>query len=316
MKNFFGYFESKLDFKNINIQNNVSLIFESWKEQLSAFVDIWKIELFSVEGNSITLGKISFGIILLILGFSASKILTSIIDRKFLSRLQIDTSTRYTLKTLTYYVSLILVVLFVLRTLHVPLTIFTFVGGALAIGVGFGSQNIVNNFISGLILMVERPIRIGDFIETDGIKGTVQGIGARSTIIKTVDNTHFVVPNSSFLEKNLLNWTLSDSIVRSLVKVGVAYGSDVQKVSSILFNLVKEHEDVLTFPEPEVLFADFADSSLNFELYFWVDLSKDVLTREVQSDLRFSINKAFIENKIEIPFPQRDIHIRTSVDKN
>jgi small-conductance mechanosensitive channel len=159
--------------------------------------------------------------------------------------------------------------------------------------------------------MMERPIRIGDFIETDTIKGTVQSIGARSTIIKTIDNTHFVVPNSSFLEKNLLNWTLSDSIIRSKVNVGVAYGTDVQIVKEILLKIVLSNKDVLKSPEPEILFSDFADSSLNFEVYFWIDLSKELTTREVQSDLRFEIYRIFDERKIEIPFPQRDIHIKT-----
>lgn len=276
--------------------------------------DFWNLSLVSLDGSPITFGKIITGILLFIVGYFICKTLSQEFEKKVLTHLDIDTSLRHTLRTIVFYFLLIVLTLFVLRLLNVPLTIFTVLGGALAIGVGFGSQNIVNNFISGLILMIERPIKVGDIIEVvdQDLRGTVENIGARSTTIKSMDNTHYVVPNSSFLEKNVLNWTLSDNMVRVSVKVGVAYGSPVNEVRRLLLESLKGHEKILEDPNPLVLFTDFADNSLNFEVYFWTHVTHVMNMRVLQSDIRFSINQVFEENHIVIAFPQRDVHLDAS----
>ena len=277
----------------------------------SAWEKVWDHELLTVDKEAITMGEVFTAALLFIMGYFICKSLSKEIEQRLLTRLDIDASLRHTLKTIIFYFLLILLTLFVLSLLSIPITVFTFLGGALAIGVGFGSQNIVNNFISGLILMIERPVRVGDIIETDGLKGSVENIGARSTIIKSMDNTHFVVPNSSFLEKNVLNWTLSDDVVRTKVAVGVAYGSPVRKVEELLKQAVTGHDRILKYPEPMVLFSDFGDNSLNFEVFFWTRVMNVMQLKLLESYVRFQIDELFNENKIVIAFPQRDVHLDT-----
>ena len=192
--------------------------------------------------------------------------------------------------------------------LHVPITVFSFLGGALAIGAGFGSQNIVNNFISGLILMVERPIRVGDVIQLDGNTGTVTQIGARSTKIATGVNHEIIVPNSKLLETSVVNWTLSDDLVGCVVKVGVAYGSPTREVERLLKYAAQKHPDVLREPAPAVVFADFGADALMFELRFWLNL-RQTSKGEVESELRYAIDELFANRGIVMAYPQRDVHL-------
>ena len=283
-------------------------------EFFSWLPDLWNIHLLTVDGKDVTLGKMVTGLLLFVIGYFICRTLSKEIEKRILSHLDIDASLKHTLKTMIFYAMLIILTLFVLRLLNVPITIFAVLGGAMAIEVVFGSKNIVKNFISSLILMIERPVRVGDIIEVqgEGLKGSVENIGARSTIIKSMDNTHFVVPNSSFLEKNVLNWTLSDDVVRTNVTVGVAYGSPTRKVEDLLRESVSGHERILKYPEPLVLFAEFGDNSLNFELYFWTRVVNVMQLRVLQSHVRFRIDELFHANSITIAFPQRDVHLDTA----
>ena len=206
-------------------------------------------------------------------------------------------------------VAIAMVLLTILETLNVPLTAFAFISGAVAIGVGFGAQNIINNFISGWILMWERPIRIGDFLEIGDTRGTVEAINARSTRIRRIDGVHLLIPNSQLLENTVVNWTLVDRLTRSEVKVGVAYGSPVEKVREIMLSILRNYEDILEEPAPSVFFEDFADSALLFGAYFWVNATGERDLRKIRSDLRFTIDREFREQGIVIAFPQRDIHV-------
>jgi small-conductance mechanosensitive channel len=195
-----------------------------------------------------------------------------------------------------------------LNVLNVPMTVFSFLGGALAIGAGFGSQNIVNNFISGLILLAERPIRVGDVIELEGMSGTVLQIGARSTKIATGVNHEIIVPNSKLLETSVVNWTLSDDVVGSSIKVGAAYGSPTREVERLLRLAAVEHPKVLRDPAPTVVFADFGADALTFELKFWVNL-RQTRKADVESELRFAIDELFADRGIVMAYPQRDVHL-------
>jgi small-conductance mechanosensitive channel len=208
-----------------------------------------------------------------------------------------------------YILGLIVLSISALDLLNVPLTAFAFISGAVAIGVGFGAQNIINNFISGWILIWERPISINDFIETGGVSGTVEEINTRSTKIRRVDGVHLLVPNSKLLEETVTNWTLEDKLYRCTVRVGVVYGSDVDKVKSLLEKAVVDHDLILSEPAPQVIFEDFGDSSLVFDAYFWVYSVGDKSAREIRSDIRFTVNHLFSDNDIAIAFPQRDIHL-------
>jgi small-conductance mechanosensitive channel len=230
---------------------------------------------------------------------------------RFLPRLGVHESAAAALQSITFYSLVSLTALLALRWVNVPLTLFTFLGGALAIGIGFGSQNLVNNFISGLILLAERPIRVGDVIEVDNLVGSVDSIGARSTRIRTVSNYEIIVPNSSFLERNVVNWTLSDKRVRCTIAVGLAYGSPTREVARWLKKAAEEHGQVLERPEPFVWFVNFGDNALEFELYYWIQIRAMSERRRIESDLRFIIDQYFREAGLVIAFPQRDLHIST-----
>ncbi len=207
-----------------------------------------------------------------------------------------------------FIIGLVVLVITLLDLLQIPLTAFAFISGAVAIGVGFGAQTIINNFISGWILIWERPIRINDFIELGDTSGTVEEINTRSTRIRRVDGVHLLVPNSRLLEEVVVNWTLVDKLLRCMVRVGVAYGSDVIKVKSILEDVV-HHPNVLEDPEAQIIFEDFGDNALIFDTYFWVYSQGEKSARVVRSEVRFDIYKRFAEAGIVIAFPQRDVHL-------
>jgi small-conductance mechanosensitive channel len=195
--------------------------------------------------------------------------------------------------------------------LGVPLDRLTLVVSALGVGIGFGLQNIVNNFVSGVILLFERPIRVGDLIQLEGLFGHVSTIGIRASKVRTFDGSDVIVPNGDLVSARVTNWTLADKKRRIDFPVGVAYGTDPTRVLEILLQIAKEHPEVLEHPEPEALFRSFGDSSLDFALRCWTESDRGLFA--VQSDLAVGINAALAEAGIEIPFPQRDLHLR-SVD--
>mgnify|MGYP001597241879 FL=1 len=202
----------------------------------------------------------------------------------------------------------------VLDLLQVPLTAFAFISGAIAIGVGFGAQNIINNFISGWILMWERPIKIGDFLELGEVRGTVEAINTRSTRIRRLDGVYLLVPNSHLLENTVTNWTLTNRVVRTSVIVGIAYGADVELATRLLEQAADEHDSVLKEPERTVVFEDFGDSALIFELMVWMKVVAGARgLRAVRSDLRYRIDALFRQHDVVISFPQRDVHLDGSI---
>jgi potassium efflux system protein len=273
---------------------------------------IWETELTAVDDRAITVGKVATAIILLVVGLVLASFLSRLLGHLLKKRLEMEQGAAVAFQSLGYYVLVLLFFLFALRQANIPLTAFTILGGAFAIGLGFGSQTLISNFISGLILLVERPIKVGDMIDVDTTIGVVELIGLRSTRIRTFDNSHIIVPNSAFLEKNVLNWSLSDDLVRASVDVGVAYGSPTREVEELLLSAAREHRRVLDDPAPSVLFLDFADSSLAFRIYFWVRMHDLLDRRRIASDLRHRIDALFREAGIVIAFPQRDLHLDTS----
>lgn len=271
----------------------------------------WQYELTAIDDQPITVGKVLIGFVLILTGYVLSRRISRWLGRRVLPRFGMNEGVSSALQTIAFYVMLAGLGFFTLDLLHIPVTIFTFLGGAIAIGIGFGSQNILNNFISGLILLAERPIRVGDLVQIDGLQGNVEQIGARSTRIKTGANVEIIVPNSKFLENNVTNWTLSDTLVRTSVCVGVAYGSPTREVARLLRQAVDAHPHVLRQPEPAVLFQSFGDNTLNFEVFFWICLRASSRSK-VESEIRFAIDDLLREANIAIAFPQRDIHLDTA----
>jgi len=190
-------------------------------------------------------------------------------------------------------------------------TRFTVVLGTLGVGIGFGLQNVVNNFVSGLILLYERPVQVGDVIEVGTVVGTVRRIGIRSSTVATAQGAEVIVPNANLISNELINWTLSDRLRRLEIDVGVAYGTPPERVQSLLMQVAAANPTVVRTPEPAALFMGFGDSALNFQLRAWTDRSD--IWPNVASDLRTAINRVLGEAGISIPFPQRDLHL-VSVD--
>jgi small-conductance mechanosensitive channel len=271
--------------------------------------DVWGYEITAVDDSPITVGSLVLACFLFGVGLWAARRGSNVVARVSQERLKLDAGAAHALQTLSFYALLLAFALLALRAIHFPLTAFTVLGGALAIGVGFGSQNVMNNFISGLIIMLERPVRARDVVEVDGNHGTIENIGARSTQIRSTDGRHIVVPNSFFLESNVVNWTLSDELVRAKVSVGVIYGSPTRLVEELIQRVVDEEERVLKRPEPIIVFEEFGDNSLNFDVYFWVKARSPMQMRQVQSQLRFRIDDLFREHDLVIAFPQRDVHL-------
>lgn len=271
--------------------------------------EIWNKTLFRVGDNeAVDVGQLVLVVLVVIVGYVASRLLESLIRRR-LAHTHLKPDAAYALQRVTFYVLLVVVAMTAMSLLRIPLTAFAFISGAVAIGVGFGAQNIVNNFISSWILMSERPVRIDDFVEIDNSAGVVEMIGNRSTRIRRVDGVHMLVPNSQMLERIVVNWTLIDRNIRSMVRVGVAYGSPTRKVAELIRQAVVENPNVLEDREPVVVFEDFGDSALIFEVYFWAELSNQREQRQIRSEVRFRIDELFRENDVVIAFPQRDVRI-------
>jgi small-conductance mechanosensitive channel len=273
------------------------------------FSSIWNYEVWVIDNRPLTVKKIVVALVILIIGITVARMLVSRLANRVLYRPQIKATTAATIEKLLLYTAYLLVVLYALRMINIPLAAFAFLGGAVAIGVGFGAQNLINNFISGFIIMGEQPISIGDLIEVDGVLGQVEEIGARCTQIRTGDNIHILVPNSSFLEKNITNWTLSDRIVRAHVTVGVIYGSPVEQVHQLLLQACRQLSSIHKDPEPFVLFNDFGDNALIFDVHFWISVQRIIERRMIESNLRFIIDERFRKANIVIAFPQRDVHL-------
>ncbi|MBT8341213.1 MAG: mechanosensitive ion channel [Desulfatitalea sp.] len=269
---------------------------------------IWEYELWVIDDNSVTVRKAVFAITLLIVGLLTAKYLIKRLGRLVLAKSQLKKTTAANIEKLFTYTAYVLVLLLALRLVNIPLAAFAFLGGAVAIGVGFGAQNLINNFISGFIIMGEKPISISDLIEIDGVLGQVEEVGARCTRIRTGENIDILVPNSVFLEKNITNWTLSNTKIRTHVSVGVAYGSAVEAVRELLIQATDQIAEISNTPGPFVLFSEFGDNALMFEVYFWISINRVIERRILESRVRFRIEMLFRQAGIVIAFPQRDVH--------
>lgn len=270
---------------------------------------IWTYVLFRVDGEAITIRKIVVALLVLVVGIFATRWFSRVLGERIFPRMGMKPEAGPTVRRLTHIFLLTIVIFVALDIAQVPLGVFAFVGGALAIGIGFGSQTLLNNFVSGIILLIERPIKQGDWIDVEGTYGMVENIGLRATAVRTPNNTHIVIPNSAFLEKNVLNWTLSDDIIRTSVLVGVAYGSPTRQVAQLIRKAVDEHNKILKNPKPVVLFGNFGDNSLEFEVIFWMHMKKIMDRRIIESDIRYRIDNLFREAGVTIAFPQRNVHL-------
>ncbi len=268
-----------------------------------------KVWNFPLLGKDVTVSKLVQALIILAIGFLFCRRIARKLHKLAVERFKVEKSVAAPIEKAVFYILLIMVVLFALSVVDIPLTIFAYMGGAVAIGVGFGAQNLINNFISGLIILLERPVKVGDIVDVDGVRGRIAAIGARCSQVKLFDGVDILVPNSAFLEKNVVNWTLSDSKLRFSVSVGAVYGSSAREVADLMETAVTEHPEVLSTPEPQIIFEDFGDDALLFTAYFWLEVTRPMDYRVVASDIRFRIDALFEEAGVSMAFPQRDVHL-------
>ncbi|MDO6508460.1 mechanosensitive ion channel [Colwellia sp. 4_MG-2023] len=278
-------------------------------EKIVAFLNT---SIISIENQPITMGDILLIPLLLIIGVYLTKWFVKRITKQLTTQ-HTDPNIIHLLRRIFYIIAITIIIITILDLINVPITAFAFLSGAIAIGFGFGAQNIINNFISGWILMWERPIRIGDFLEIEDAKGIVEEINTRSTRIKRVDGVHMLIPNSKLIENTVINWTLVDRLVRTTVRVGVAYGSPVKEVADLILQATVEQEEILSTPNPSVTFEDFGDNALIFDINFWINSNVEGGLRRARSNVRFRLAELFEEHNIVVAYPQRDVHLDGSI---
>ena len=279
----------------------------NWEDML----EMLRKKLISLGDVTITPAVLLSVLLILIGAFWLSRFLRRLLRRNVFRRTHLTIGTQETIFRILHYIIMLLGVFIAIQQVGVDLTTLAAISAVLMVGIGLGLQNITSNFISALILLFERPVQVGDFVEVGGIQGRIRAIKTRSSIVETLDNVSIIVPNSNFITDNVTNWSYRDSKVRIHVSVGVSYGSDVDLVEKTLLQVGRGHQEVLLNPEPTVQFLEFGDSSLNFDLLVWVnDASRQYIIR---SELNFAVVKAFREHGITIPFPQRDLHIQSAI---
>jgi len=283
---------------------------------------IWSFELTSTEETvvldgktitgakfPITLGLVLRAILFFAIGYWVLARIANRIERGVVHHGHIAEAQARTLRNWAMIVIGVSLALGTLHLLNIPLTVFAFFGGALAIGLGFGMQTLIKNFISGIIVLIERKVRVGDLVEVEGYLGRITEINTRSSVVRSGDDVEMMVPNSLFLENRVTNWTLTSGKVRQSLVVGVAYSTNAQEVAEVLTKAATRHGLVSKDPAPYTIFEDFGESSLRFRLYYWLDLSGTTSGAVVASDMRFMIEKQFTELGIGVPFPHRELRL-------
>jgi small-conductance mechanosensitive channel len=271
-------------------------------------VKVWNTELF----GSVTIGSILLLLILFASVIIVERIVQKQLIRRFLSRTKLQPSLQFGLSRIIGYTLIAVGFYVAFQLVGVDLSSLAIIAASVGVGVGFGLQNIINNFVSGIIILAERPISIGDRIEVAGVAGRVTKIQLRSTTVVTNDNITMIVPNADFISNTVTNWSHGDPKVRIRVPVGVAYGSDLKLLQQLLLEAAGEHPKALRDPSPVVLFNEFGDNSLNFELGVWTQ-EMTAAPIHFTSEMNFIIEQKLRENDIEIPFPQRDLHVRSGL---
>ncbi len=270
--------------------------------------------LFSLGDTKLTVGLILTLIVSFTLLFIVAEWIRKLLVGKILQRRQIEIGTRESIGTMVKYLLIFAGIFSILQTNGIDLSAFGVLAGAIGVGIGFGLQNITNNFISGLVILLEQPIKIGDRIEVGEVTGNVIRISGRSTTILTNDNISIIVPNSQFIDNPVINWSLNERRIRFNFPVGVAYKESPEKVKMILMEVADANPGVLKIPKCDVLFDSYGESRLNFKLRVWSTQFVDN-PNVLKSQLYYEIFKKFSEENIELPFPQRDLHLKSGFEK-
>jgi len=282
---------------------------ESLSETFDLLSGVLHYQLFELNQTPVTVSSLLMFVIVLMAFLLISRIANKVILRRLLNRLAIDDSTSYRMVRIGHYLVMIVGTIFAFQFIGIDLGGLAVIFGLLSVGIGFGLQNVTSNFIAGLILLFEQPIRVGDRVTVGGTEGNVMAINMRSTTIRTLNNITIIVPNAEFISERVTNWSHGDTKIRLDIDVGVSYDSDLETVLTALREVGGEHREVLTNPELDVLLMSFGDSSWDMRLRVWIDSPKRYYL--VRSEINQAIVYKFRERGIEIPYPQQDLHIRS-----
>lgn len=274
---------------------------------------LFTTKLFELGESNITLGTILYFIISFIVLTLVAKHFRNLLVNKILVKANMEKGARNSIGLITRVMLMFIGSIFIIQSAGIDMSSLSLLAGALGVGIGFGLQNITDNFISGIIILFEKPIKVGDRIVVGDTEGDVINISVRATTILTNENVSIIVPNSEFISSRVINWSHNDRNIRFDIPVGVSYAEDPVEVREVLLKVAEENEHVLKHPAPHVFFDEFADSSLNFTLAIWTSTHTDK-PRRLKTELYFEIFKKFKEKGIEIPFPQRDVYIKSNVE--
>jgi small-conductance mechanosensitive channel len=282
----------------------------AFQEIIGFIYKIMNFPLFPIGQNSKITATSILVFITVIAAFSIlAKIITRVILKKILAQTTLDEGVQFTFTRITNYLMLVIGAIVAFQFIGVDLSGIVVILGFLSVGIGFGLQNLTSNFISGIMLLFERHVQIGDRVTVAGTEGDVEEINIRSTTVRTLNNVSIIVPNSEFISANVINWSHGDIKVRLDIDVGVSYDSDLDMVLKSLHEVADESKDVMKTPKSDVLLMSFGDSAWDMRLRIWIEDPKKY--NEVRSDINCAIVRKFRANKIEIPFPQRDLHMRS-----
>lgn len=283
----------------------------TWNEIFNYLNDILNLTLFQIKETPVTVMSILIFLILITVFIVIGVITRNALNRKILKRFKVDEGTSYTLSRITQYIIITIGALISFQFVGIDLSGLAVIFGLLSVGIGFGLQNVTSNFISGLIILFERPIKVGDRVTVNNIEGDVTEINIRSTKVRTVNNISIIVPNSEFVSKDVINYSHGDPTYRVDISVGVSYGSELETVLKALQEVADENKYVLAEPRAQVHLIEFGDSSWNMQLRSWIGNVKD--HPHVRNELNKAIVRKFREYAVEIPFPQRDLHVKSSI---
>ncbi|MFI5209835.1 MAG: mechanosensitive ion channel family protein, partial [Gemmatimonadales bacterium] len=287
----------------------LALFFYSLIDEFGALLKGWMGLSWSIGEVRLSLGTVLLFAVVLWIGAMVARLISQLVELDVLGRLSLPRGVPVTIGSLTRYALVAIAFLVALAATGFQLGQLAILGGALGVGLGFGLQNIVANFVSGLILAFERPVSVGDIVQLAGLTGEVRQIGIRASIIHTFDGAEVIVPNSELISGEVINWTRADRLRRIEVRVGVAYGSDPKQILKLLIAAAEGHEEVAASPSPDAMFVAFGESSLDFALRFWGDFERSAL---IQSGVAVAVNDALAAAGISVPFPQRDLHVKST----
>jgi len=279
------------------------------KEIINEIKELLNFPVTQIGTTELTLWSVVYFLILVFLLFYITAKIRKWAVYTLLAKSSIDIGVRIAVGTILRYIILAIGFIVILQTIGMDLSAVTVLAGALGVGIGFGLQNITNNFVSGIIILFERPIKVGDRIEVGDVSGDVTSISMRSTTIRTNDNISIIVPNSDFISSKVINWSHTDRNIRFKIPVGVSYNEDPEEIRKILLQVADENTGVLKDPKPDVLFKEYGDSALIFLLRVW---TREYINKPnvLKSQIYYAVFKKFKEHNIEIPYPQRDLHIK------